>query len=151
MTKGSLTPAQKAAKEAFLPVLRDLARTYQAFARYSAVHIRELGLTPPQFDVISTLGNTPGMPLHRLAEKTLITKGTLTGILDRLEQKGLLRREVPARNRRSFIAVLTPEGERLFNDTFPAHVAFLKERLDHLERDDMARIRRALQELQALF
>ncbi len=151
MAKGSLTPAQKAAKEPFLPMLRDLARAYQAFARHSAVHIRELGLTPPQFDVISTLGNTSGMPLHRLAEKTLITKGTLTGILDRLEQKGLLRREVPAGNRRSFIAVLTPEGERLFNDTFPAHVAFLKARLQHVGREDMARIRGALQALQALF
>ncbi|HQT27400.1 MAG TPA: MarR family transcriptional regulator, partial [Burkholderiales bacterium] len=87
-------------KSDILPVIRELARTYQAFTHYSAAHVRELGLTPPQFDVICTLGNTQGMPLCRLAEKTLITKGTLTGVLDRLEQKGLLKRIVPPENRR---------------------------------------------------
>ncbi|HET9113274.1 MAG TPA: MarR family transcriptional regulator, partial [Burkholderiales bacterium] len=86
--------------------MRELVRAYQAFSHYSAEHIRHAGLTPSQFDVISTLGNTQGMPLHKLADKTLITKGTLTGVIDRLESKGLLQRVVPAGNRRSFMAVL---------------------------------------------
>jgi len=58
---------------------------------YSSVHIRSLGLTPPQFDIVATLGNTPGMSPKELGEKTLITKGTLTGVVDRLEDKGLVR------------------------------------------------------------
>jgi hypothetical protein len=51
---------------------------YQAFEAYSATHIRTLGLTPPQFDIVATLGNTSGMTATELGEKTLITKGTLT-------------------------------------------------------------------------
>lgn len=84
-------PAQKdttrAANEAFIPTMRELVRAYQAFADYSAKHIRDLGLTPSQFDVIATLGNTKGMSMTDIAEKTLVTKGTLTGIIDRLEKK----------------------------------------------------------------
>ncbi|MEB8586948.1 MarR family transcriptional regulator, partial [Acidithiobacillus ferriphilus] len=46
------------AKEPFLAVLRELAQAYHAFSAYSAAHVRQLGLTPAQFDVIATLGNT---------------------------------------------------------------------------------------------
>ncbi|WP_119632752.1 MarR family winged helix-turn-helix transcriptional regulator [Methylocaldum marinum] len=145
------SPTDEAAKEAFIPAMRELVRAYQAFAAYSAEHVRKMGLTPPQFDVISTLGNTTGMPLHKLAEKTLITKGTLTGIVDRLEQKGLLQRVVPAANRRSFIAVLTPEGERVFEEVFPAHMAYLKKRFGQLSERELEQTEMVLARLRELF
>jgi DNA-binding MarR family transcriptional regulator len=148
---GHQTDTKAAAKEAFLPVMRELARAYQAFADYSLKHVRELNLTPPQFDVIATLGNTSGMSMGELAERTLVTKGTLTGIIDRLEQKGLVRREVPLGNRRSFTIVLTPEGERTFESVFPAHIAYLKERFGRLSPQEIEEVRAALKKLRELF
>ena len=74
-------------------MLYELVRAYQAFESYSAAHIRNLGLTAPQFDIIATLGNTSGMSFKDLGEKTLITKGTLTGVIDRLEDKALVDRK----------------------------------------------------------
>ncbi len=142
--------SKRAAKEPFMSMLRDLAQTYQAFCAYDEAHIRKLGLTPPQFDVLATLGNTSGMFMNQLAEKTLVTKGTLTGIVDRLEQKGLVRREVPPENRRCFLIVLTPEGERVFEDVFPAHIDYLKERFDQLDEQELAQIRSALQRLREI-
>jgi MarR family transcriptional regulator, 2-MHQ and catechol-resistance regulon repressor len=135
----------------FLPTMRELVRAYQAFASYSEKHIRQMGLTPPQFDVIATLGATPGMSMGQLAEKTLVTKGTLTGIIDRLEQKNLVQREVPPENRRSFIIVLTPEGEALFQQVFPAHVAYLKERFEQLDSAELELLRVLLGKLQTIF
>lgn len=131
--------------------MRELVRTYQAFSTYTERHIRELGLTPCQFDVVATLGNTAGMSMGELAEKTLVTKGTLTGIIDRLEQKGLVRREVPPDNRRSFTIVLTTQGEQVFKDVFPAHIAYLKERFDRLGKAELEEICVALQKLRSLF
>lgn len=149
--EGTLTPSQKASKEPALALLRELVKTYQAFYVYDDAHIRQLGLTMPQFDVIATLGNTPGMMMTQLAEKTLVTKGTLTGIVDRLEQKGLVRREVPPDNRRSFIVMLTPEGQQLFEDIFPPHIEYLKERLQPLSPEEMAQLQSGLQRLRQLF
>lgn len=143
--------SKQATKEVFLPTMRELVRAYQAFSRYSADHVRKLGLTGPQFDVISTLGNTQGMPLHKLATSTLITKGTLTGIVDRLEQKGLLQRVVPQDNRRSFIAVLTPKGEQLFEEVFPLHIAYLKERFGQLNEQELEQARMVLKRLREIF
>jgi len=146
-----LTPSQKAAREPALALLRELVKTYQSFYAYDDAHIRQLGLTMPQFDVIATLGNTSGMMMSQLAEKTLVTKGTLTGIVDRLEQKGLVRREVPPDNRRCFIVMLTPEGQQLFEDIFPTHIDYLKERLSTLSDAEMEQLKTGLQRLRRLF
>jgi DNA-binding MarR family transcriptional regulator len=134
-----------------MPLVRELVRTYQALTSYSDAHIRELGLTPPQFDVISTLGNTAGMSMQELAAKTLVTKGTLTGIVDRLETKGLVRRQVPPHNRRSFTIVLTEAGQTAFESVFPAHIDHLGDRLNRLSAAEMQEIGLALVKLRELF
>ncbi|OLP16505.1 MarR family transcriptional regulator [Leptolyngbya sp. 'hensonii'] len=146
-----MAAARAAAKEPCLQVLWELARTYQAFITYDEENIRKLGLTLPQFDVIATLGNTPGMTMNVLAEKTLVTKGTLTGIVDRLEKKGLVRREVPPEDRRCFVIVLTPEGERVFEEVFPNHIAYLKQRFDRLQPQEAQEILASLQRLREIF
>jgi DNA-binding MarR family transcriptional regulator len=112
--------------EAFLRTLRSLVTCYQAFGAYSAAHVRQLGLTPPQFDVLATLGNTEGMSCRELGERTLITKGTLTGVLDRLEARRLLRRTPSEQDRRSVFVQLTPAGEALFAKVFPSHMGHLR-------------------------
>ncbi|KVW94705.1 MarR family winged helix-turn-helix transcriptional regulator [Thiobacillus denitrificans] len=109
----------------FLPTVQALVRCYQAFESFSAAHIRELGLTPPQFDVIATLGNTPGMTATELGEKTLITKGTLTGVVDRLADRGWVERIAHVSDGRCQIVRLTQAGEALFARVFPAHLAHL--------------------------
>ncbi len=136
-----------AAREPFLGVLRELAEAYHAFSSYSAAHVRELGLTPAQFDVIATLGRTEGLALSEVARKTLITKGTLTGIIDRLEAKGLVFRKVPSGDRRSFHAVLTGAGEALFARVFPMHIQHLKRVFLDMSPDDLDRTRRDLRRL----
>ncbi|HKB83720.1 MAG TPA: MarR family transcriptional regulator [Burkholderiales bacterium] len=113
-------------KEQFIRTLRSLAECYQAFEAYAGTHVRKLGLTAAQFDIIATLGNTPGMTCKELGERTLITKGTLTGVLDRLEAHGLIRRTASDADRRQVFIVLTPLGVRTFEHTFPAHIGHLK-------------------------
>ncbi|MBC3872386.1 MarR family transcriptional regulator [Undibacterium sp. LX15W] len=94
----------------------------QLFEKASAKRVRAKGFTESQFDIIATLGNTPGMTCKELGEKTLITKGTLTGVLDRLESKGLIQRE-RGEDRRQLFIKLTAVGEARFNEAFPEIVS----------------------------
>jgi DNA-binding MarR family transcriptional regulator len=110
----------------YLKVLRPLVEAYLAFSRIDNRHIRSMRLTPSQFDVIATLGDTEGMTCSELSSHTLVTKGTLTGVLDRLAMKGLIRREPVATDRRSVKIRLTEKGTTLFKKTFAAHIAFLR-------------------------
>jgi MarR family transcriptional regulator, 2-MHQ and catechol-resistance regulon repressor len=134
-----------------LAMVRELVRCYQAFETYSAAHIRELDLTPPQFDIIATLGNTPGMTSKCLGEKTLITKGTLTGVVDRLIVKGMVRRVQCEHDGRSQIVQLTEKGVALFDEVFPAHVAYMDKVFAGLKAEDAARIQAALCDLHGVF
>lgn len=138
-------------KPAFLPTMRELARTYQAFSSYSDSHVRTMGLTSPQFDVLATLGGTDGMSMKDLAAATLVTKGTLTGIVDRLEKKELLRREIPPENRRSFTIVLTDAGETLFEKVFPEHIAHLQQRFEKLTTEELQQLQGLLKKLRSQF
>ncbi len=138
--------------EPILRMIRELTEVYQALANYSDAHVRQFSLTAPQFDVIAALGNaSTGMTMNMLAERTLVTKGTLTGIVDRLEQKGLVKREVPPTNRRCFVIVLTPDGQSAFEKTFPAHVNHLKARLQALSPEEVTTIYEALHRLRCCF
>lgn len=131
--------------------MRALATTYQTFYAHDDKHIRSLGLTVPQFDVIVTLGNTDGMLMNELAQKTLVTKGTLTGIVDRLEQKDYVRREIPPNNRRCFRVVLTTRGEDLFKRVFPEHIEYLKDCFEQLSPEELEEIKTALEKLRRIF
>lgn len=111
----------------FRQTLHELVRCYQAFEHYARINIRELGLTAPQFDILTTLG---GMPAHQmtpkeLVEQTWITKGTLTGVIDRLEAKGLVERLPSAVDGRSQIIALTGKGKKLIDKILPAHLAYI--------------------------
>jgi MarR family 2-MHQ and catechol resistance regulon transcriptional repressor len=99
----------------------------QGFERFSGESMRQCGLTHAQFDIIATLGNTPGMTYKELGQKTLITKGTLTGVIERLEHKGLVVREHNSNDKRSFFVRLTPSGEDEFKRCFPIVVAHCKQ------------------------
>ena len=149
--KGGCITSRNASKQAFMPVMRELVRAYQAFTRFDAGLIRSYGLTQAQFDIIATLGNTGGMTFKQIGGLTLITKGTLTGVVDRLERDGLVRRYAGADDRRSTLVRLTAKGERVFEQTFPRHIAALKSRFDGLDAREMRETERVLKKLRNLF
>lgn len=135
--------------ERFLRSIRLLAQCYQTFEQLSDSHVRSIDLTPAQFDIIATLGNTSGMSFKELGEKTLITKGTLTGVVDRLEAKGLVKRVMQAEDRRSTRVQLTAAGEREFERAFPIHTQHCKQPFLHYTDEDFARLERELGRLKS--
>jgi len=135
----------------FLPTVQALVQCYQAFAAYSAADVRAQGLTPPQFDIVATLGNTAGMTATELGEKTLITKGTLTGVVDRLVDHGWVERVAHDSDRRCQIIRLTPAGETLFARIFPAHMAHLGACFAGTSAAEHKRVQTALRVLKQAF
>lgn len=133
------------------PAVRELARTYQALECFSSRHLRSLGLTPPQFSVLQALAAKPTLSFKQLGEQTLITKGSLTGIVDRLEQKGLARRIASTQDRRSSFVDLTDEGRATFARVASDHFAFLHQALAAFDAPDLAGIEAGFRRFRQLF
>ena len=71
--------------------------------------------------------------------------------IDRLERKNLVYRQVVESDRRSFLIVLTPEGEKMFEQVFPIHIAHLKERFERLDSSELELLRVLLARLRNAF
>ena len=150
MSKPKKYDAQNASTAQCIPVLRELVRAYQAFINHDAREMRQWDLTVPQADVIFALGNTEGMTFKQLGEMTLITKGTLTGVVDRLEGKGLVKRVPSEEDRRRTLAVLTDEGVHVFEEIFPIHVSELQSRFNSMGKEELEQTRQVLVRLREL-
>ena len=133
--------------ERYLKSVRLLAECLQGFERYSGESVRQYGLTHAQFDIIATLGNTSGMSYKELGERTLITKGTLTGVIERLEQKHLVLRERSNEDKRSYFVRLTESGEAVFRDVFPKVVAHGKQLFEGFSDAEFDEVDGALKKL----
>lgn len=147
----AIKDSRDAAAHPVVELVRELTRAYQAFAAFDGRVLKSAGLTQPQADVVFTLGNTEGMSCRELGERTLITKGTLTGVLDRLERKGLVRRRPSREDRRVIRVSLTPRGQRLFEGVFPGHIRTLAERIADIGEDERAAMLAALRRLRKAF
>ena len=133
--------------------MQELAAAYQAFSLYDAEGLRKSGsgLTPSQARVIFALGGTEGRTCKDIGDVTLITKGTLTGVIDRLEEKGLVERWSVQGDGRKTIVALTRRGERIYDREFPRNVEFLKEKFGKLGAGDRKKATDLLHKIRGLF
>ncbi len=135
----------------FRSTLRELVHCYQAFEGYASAHICQQGLTISQFDILVTLGNGQGMTPKELVEQTWITKGTLTGVVDRLQLKGLVKRTPSTLDGRSQIITLTKKGQKLFEKVFPEHLAYMGQAFAHLQAKEISHVEEVLGNLRHAF
>ncbi|MDX1455156.1 MAG: MarR family transcriptional regulator [Gammaproteobacteria bacterium] len=149
-SKPTMDKTREAAQSQCLAVVREVVRAYQAFSDFSSGDIKHRGLSNAEFDVICTLGNQPGMTFKEIGENTLITKTTLTGVVDRLESKGYVERKACPDDRRCVRAMLTDKGDELFRDVFPAHVAQLDKRIDDMPEAERKQVIASLAKLRQL-
>ena len=117
-----VSPLQVLSRVSRLARRLDLDRT-QAFAHHS--------LEGWEFDVLSALrraGEPYELSPGQLIRQTLVTSGTMTNRVDRLERRGLVSRRPDPHDRRGVIVGLTPAGQRTVDDA----MADLLERERHL-------------------
>ena len=100
-----------------------LARRFQQIA--VAVFLAEVAeagfdLTPVQYAALATIRSNPGIDQITLAGLIAYDRTTITGVIDRLVQKGLLVRRASSRDRRARELQITAEGQRTLRAIGPA-------------------------------
>jgi len=98
--------------ETYDQVLVSLRRIIRAIDLHSKKMERESGLTGPQLLVMRLTGAHGEITSGVIAREVSLSQATVTTILDRLERKGLLKRERSADDKRKVILTLTEAGEK---------------------------------------
>jgi len=102
-----------------------LSKAYKHITDQAVKDMKRYNLSPAEFTALEVLYHKGKMPLQLIGEKILVTSGSVTYNIDKLEKKGLLKR-VPCENdRRVTYAEMTEEGRELFDRIFPQHSAMI--------------------------
>ncbi|GHF52719.1 DNA-binding MarR family transcriptional regulator [Deinococcus metalli] len=125
----------------------DLDRVYTVLSRRVTARMADFDLTTPQFRVLRQLSGQPRSP-GDVAERIGVTPGNLTGIIDRLEHDGLVRRERGEEDRRSLTLHLTPAGEEVLGRVVPQMHAHLQGLFSALSPDEITQTLSVLDKLE---
>ena len=124
-----------------------LSRAQWAVQQVSINDIESHGLSPAEFAIIEVLFHKGPMLLGQVQRKVLVSSGGITFLVDKLAKRGLVeRRECPS-DRRARYAALTPEGEALMHEIFPAHAAAIRDAVAGLPVDEQKTLISALKAL----
>ena len=100
--------------------LIELLQTAGALWNASRVFFARWDLSPSQFNILSLLHDQPGGCTQiELSRRLIMHRSNVTGLLDRLEVRGLARRQNNPVDRRAFLVVLTPAGKKLVRQIQP--------------------------------
>jgi MarR family 2-MHQ and catechol resistance regulon transcriptional repressor len=96
--------------------------------------------------VLSECGDS-GVKLNEISQRLYVTPANLTGLLDRMEEAGWLRRTGHPEDRRVTLAVLTRDGKNLFQQTYPDHTARIKHVMSGLTSQEQRTLAELLTQL----
>lgn len=134
--------------EAFLHLLRTGDLVFEAENAYLA----RFQVSQGRFTILMILSRTCAGCLSpaALAEKSGVTRATISGLLDTMERDGLVTRNDSASDRRTVIVLLTEQGQDLVNAILPGYFARVEELISPLNADERKAFVTLLQKIQSV-
>ena len=90
-----------------------LGKALQRASQISKAKLEPYGVTPVQFALLNQLWRKDGQFSYELSKSLLLDSATITGIIDRLEQNGLIERRTDPNDRRTKVIFLTEKGRKV--------------------------------------
>jgi DNA-binding MarR family transcriptional regulator len=121
--KKNLPPPVSVPAVTSLDLVAAVMATADCFLRESQRLFRPLGLTGAQYNVLNILAGSPdGISQRELGDRLVVDRSNVTGLLDRLEKSGWVRRTDDPADRRVYRVVLTPAGRALWSKVTPLYL-----------------------------
>jgi MarR family transcriptional regulator, 2-MHQ and catechol-resistance regulon repressor len=119
-----------------LKLLVVLSKAYKAVTEQAEKDAKRYGLSPSEFMILEVLYAKGRIPLQQIGDKILVTSGSITYNIDKLEKKSLLRRIPCTEDRRVTYAEITDAGNDLFNRIFPEHAASIHSLMKSVSQEE---------------
>ncbi|WML44320.1 MarR family transcriptional regulator [Neobacillus sp. PS3-40] len=120
-----------------------LMQTSKAVQDRIRIEITKSKLTITEFSVLEVLYNKGKQTIHQIGNSILISSGSMTYVIDKLEQRGLLNRSACPVDRRVIHVLLTDDGSDLMENILPKHtelVEFMLGSLSNREKEILVKL-----------
>src|SRR6516225_842392 len=107
-------------------------KSYHSLREVDARSISASGLGLSDFAVLEMLLHKGPLPVNTVGRKVMLTSGSITTAIDRLEKKRLVRRQACPNDRRITFVQLTASGRRIIERIFQVHAAQLEKAFEPL-------------------
>lgn len=124
-----------------------LWKASQAVQQNAARSVSALGLGLSDFAVLEVLLHKGPQPVNVIGRKVLLTSGSITAAIDRLESKKLVRRNADPCDLRSRVVELTAKGRTLIERAFQQHAMDIEETMAVLKPRERSELIRLLKKL----
>lgn len=141
------TDAQRLADETANKVWRRLLRVQSRLEVAMSDRLRVIGLSAAQAHVLTMLADREGMTQKEIGARLYVTKGNVSGLIDRLEGAGLVERRALLGDKRAHSLHLTPAGQDLAALAKATEQSFVRETLGLLPPERLGEIDATLLEL----
>jgi DNA-binding MarR family transcriptional regulator len=133
---------------------RSIRTIYRSVLKRLNARLRKEKITFSQYSVLLALSRNGPMQMNKLSEHMLVAPANVTGLVDRMEKKGYVRRRKDEKDRRLYVIEETEEGSRIFkriSSRFRQYAGSLGKTLTPGELDSaLAALRKVRTELEEL-
>lgn len=118
--------------------LFELKSTWDALEDVFSMHFARYGLSGPKFNALIHLymAGDSGLTQSELGKKVLVSRPTITGLMERLEKEDLVVRSTDPADKRVFRVCLTNRAVTLLNAFLPVHNIFMHKTMSSLDRHE---------------
>jgi DNA-binding MarR family transcriptional regulator len=123
-----------------------MVQTFLAMESRISARVQAHGLTLPGMNVLGILSQhaPDGLPLHELSRYLAVSRANVTGLIDHLVRKELVKRVDHATDRRVILARLTPKGKAWMDAFLPGHFKAIRKILAPLSKTEKSALKRML-------
>lgn len=122
-----------------------LSKSQNLVLSYFKEQLSSYGITPVQYGVLKCLWDEEHLSPGKIAQRLYLDSSTITGILDRVEDKNFIKREPHPEDRRSLQIVLTDKGRDIQTDLEKEIIKANKYVLKKLKNKEQVRLKKYLE------
>jgi DNA-binding MarR family transcriptional regulator len=123
--------------------------TAGAFLRESHRLFRPYGITAAQYNLLNVVaGADHGLSQREISDRLVVDRSNVTGLIDRMEKGGWVKRTDHPEDRRAYRVVITPAGRKIWEDVAPRYAEVIRQLTQDLSERRMAETLAVLQHLE---
>ena len=115
-----------------------------ALEAHALSHIGTLGMCISDFAVLELLLHKGETPVNAIGKKVMLTSGSITPAVDRLEKRGFVKRKNDPKDRRIRLVLLTASGRKVIGKAFSEHEKVMESAAASLSQSDRTALLRLL-------